>query len=334
MKRGWVYLENDVDKKRCAIGVDLGGQSVRMGVIDDAGTVHLYRSSPVDAQRSADAMASLLIEQLHGVLGEARANEWVPVGVGVALPGYMDRDRTRIVFSANLPNLNGSHLPVDIQDAIPLPVSFDADGNAAVLAEFRFGAGRNVERLLMAVVGTGIGGGVMIEGKVLRVWNHLAGSLGHVIVDAQGPPCGCGARGCVEAKASGRALERLANDKADADPGGLLAELRKQTGRLTGHEILAAAVRNDRAALSVIEECGWWLGAGIASWSAIFHPAKVLIGGGMAELGEPFLAAARRGLKEAGQPFSTGRVLIERAALGPRAGLIGAGAMILPGGPN
>ncbi len=315
-------------QRRCALGVDLGGQSVRMGVVDETGAVHMYRSSPVDARQSAGVLTGLLIEHLLTLLAEARAGEWSPVGVGVVLPGYMDRDRTRILFSANLPTLNGSQLPADIQDAIPLPVSFDADSNAAALAEYRFGAGRNTQRLLVVVIGTGVGGGVVVAGKMLRVWNHLAGSLGHVIVDAQGPRCECGARGCVEAKASGRALERLADEKADRDPGGLLAELRKEKGRLTGHEILAAALRNDQAALSVIEECGWWLGVGIASWSAIFHPDKVLIGGGLAEMGEPFLAAARRGLKETGQPFSTSHVLIERAALGTQAGLIGAGAMV------
>lgn len=320
-----------MQKKRCAIGVDLGGQSVRMGIVDETGTVRLQRGAPVDAGQPAGVLSGLLIEQLRGLLAEARTNEWSPVGVGVALPGYMDRDRTRIVFSANLPTLNGSLLPAEIQDAIPLPVSFDADGNAAALAEFRFGAGRNSARLLVVVVGTGIGGGVIVDGKVLRVWNHIAGSLGHVIVDARGPRCGCGARGCVEARASGRALERLANEHADAEPDGLLAGLRKRYGQLTGHEIRSAAAEHDPSALRVIEECGWWLGAGIASWSAIFHPDKALIGGGLAELGETFLAAVHRGLKESGQPFSTEHLRIERAALGPRAGLIGAGAMILPG---
>ncbi|NLX14701.1 MAG: ROK family protein [Phycisphaerales bacterium] len=319
-----------MSKRRCAIGVDLGGQSVRMGIVDAMGMVHQPRSTTIDARQPAEMLLGLILDQLRSLIAEAVAHDWSPVGTGIALPGYMDSDRSRIVFSANLPTLNGSRLPAQIQKALPLPVNFESDGNAAALAEFRFGAGQNTKRLLVTVIGTGIGGGVIIDGQTLRIWNHLAGSLGHVVVDARGPRCGCGARGCVEAKASGRTLERLANERADAEPDGMLADLRQRNGRLSGHEIRAAAEHHDASAISIIEECGWWLGAGIASWSAIFHPDKVLIGGGLGELGEPLLAAIRRGLKNTGQPFITDHILIERAALRSQAGLIGAGAMVLP----
>ena len=313
----------------CAIGVDLGGQSVKLAVVDGTGGVHLRSRSAVDATQPAEAITRLLIDQITSLQARATAEGLAPGSVGVVMPGYMDRLRTRILFAANLPTLTGSNLLAQIRHGVELPVVFDADGNAAALGEYRFGAGRGIDRLMVAVVGTGIGVGVMIDGQIVRVRNHTGGSLGHVIVDATGPVCGCGARGCVEARASGRVLERRAAELAAEEPGSRLAALRAERGQLTGVEIGLALGDDDRAAGRAVRECGWWLGVGVASWSAVYAPRKVLIGGGMAALGEPLLSAVRDGFREVGQPLLTRGVVIEAAALGPDAGVIGAAAMAM-----
>jgi glucokinase len=318
-----------VNDSTFAVGVDIGGQSVKLALVDGAGLITLRRNAPIDPRQPADAITHLILDEARAVLDEARGRACSPAAVGVVMPGYMDRERTRLLMAANLPTLGGSNLLAEIRAALPLPVLFDADCNAAAFGEYRFGAGRGVDRLIVATVGTGIGAGVVLGGQILRTRGHIAGSLGHVIVDPKGPTCPCGARGCLEAHASGVALEAAAAAAADAEPASMLARLRSERGRLSGLEIGIAAGQGDPAAERVVRECGWWLGVGIASWSVVFDPQKVLIGGGVSRLGEPLLAAMREGFQEVAQPHLARQVEIGLAALGPDAGVIGAAALAM-----
>lgn len=311
----------------CSIGVDLGGQSVKLAGVDVGGRIRVRRQTPIDASRPAEELAGLIVAEIEAIRAEALAAGLTPTAAGVVMPGYMDRERSRLIVAANLPTLGGTDFLGMIRRGSRLPVTFDADSNAAAVAEYRFGAGRGVERLIVVAVGTGIGGSVVLDGQIPRIFNHIAGSLGHVIVDARGPRCACGAQGCVEARASGRALERLAAELADAEPGSRLAALRAERGRLTGVEIGEALAEGDAAAARVVRECGWWLGAGIAAWTPIYAPQKVLVGGGIIGLGEPYLEAVRAGLHEVGMPHLTRDMVVDAAALGPDAGVIGAAAI-------
>jgi len=306
------------------IGVDLGGQSVKLAVVNDAGRIPLRRQTPVDPKKSADQIALLVIEEIQAIHLAAEHQGLSCTRIGMVMPGYLNTNRSRILFSANLPTLNGSNFIASIIRNVPLPIVFDADSNGAALGEYHFGAGCGAERLIVATVGTGIGAGVILGGKVLRICNHTAGSLGHVIVSAKGSSCQCGGRGCLETLAAGPALEKRATELAQAEPDSHLAALLAEKGRLTGVEIGIALKDNDPPACQAVRECGWWLGAGVASWSVIFRPEMVVIGGGVAILGEPLLTAVRKGLAEVGQPAATADVAIAGAALGPDAGIIGA----------
>jgi glucokinase len=318
-----------VNLPECAIGVDLGGQSVKLGLVDQAGVILLRGQAAIDSTRPVEEVSELLIEQIEQLLVQSRRKGLAPSAVGVVMPGYMDVGRTRLIFAANLPTLNGTDFLARIKAGVDLPVAFDADCNAAAFGEYHFGAGRGVERLIVVTVGTGIGGAVMIQGRILRLWNHISGSLGHVTVDARGPKCRCGGHGCVEAHASGPVLERLAAEGAAAEPESKLARLAAASGKLTGLEIRQALDEGDPVALRAVNECGWWLGAGVAAWSVIYAPQKVLFGGGILGLGEPLLEAIRTGLREVGQPHTTGKIEIGAAALGNDAGVIGAAAMVM-----
>lgn len=311
----------------CTIGVDLGGQSVKLAGVDGSGQIRVRRQTPIDASRPVEELAGLMVSEIEAIQAQARAAGLAPTAIGMVMPGYMDRERTRLIMAANLPTLGGTDFLDLIRRGVKLPVAFDADCNAAAVGEYHFGAGRGAGRLIVVTVGTGIGGGVILDGRIPRIFNHIAGSLGHVIVDARGPQCACGARGCVEARASGRALERLAAERADAEPGSRLAALRAERGRLTGVEIGQALSEGDAAAAQVVRECGWWLGAGIAAWTPIYTPQKVLVGGGIIGLGEPYLEAVRAGLREVGMPHLANEITVDAAALGPDAGVIGAAAI-------
>ncbi len=317
--------------ENCSIGVDIGGQSVKLAVVDQVGVIQLRRQAPIDPTQSVEVISGLIIAEITQLLEQARARRLTPGAIGLVMPGYMDVGRTKLLFAANLPTLNGTDFLATIRAGVELPIQFDADCNAAAVGEYQFGAGRGVERLIVVTVGTGIGGAVMIQGRMLRLWNHISGSLGHVIIDANGPRCGCGGRGCVETRASGPAMERLATKLAQAEPESLLGRVLAQTGRITAREIRAAMDANDPPAVRAVRECGWWLGAGIASWSVIYAPEKVLIGGGIALLGDPLLEAVREGLREVGQPHTTRKVRVDAASLGSDAGVIGAAAMVIRG---
>ncbi len=318
-------------KTNCVIGVDLGGQSVKLAIVDSQGSIRLRRQSPIDANADVGSVVPQILSEINALLADGRADDLEPRAIGMVMPGYMDPDRTQLVLAANLPKLSGNNFLADLKAASPLPIEFDADCNAAAMAEYRFGAGKGVDRLIVVAVGTGVGGGVIINGKILRIRQHIAGSLGHVIVDATGPKCKCGARGCVEFHASGPVLDRLASHLADANPDSVLAKLRSDRGRLTGVEIAAAIGQNDPFAAEAVAECGWWLGAGAASWSVIYSPQLILVAGGIACLGEPLLAAVRRGFEETAQPALVPKVRIGLAGLQADAGAIGAAALVTEG---
>lgn len=309
------------------IGVDLGGQSLKLAVVDSAGKIRARLAREIDAQITPSDASRLIQETISRLLDEAVSNAWPISGAGVVMPGYMDRERTRLLFAANLPGLSGSALLADIRAGLGLPVVFDADCNAAAVGEHRFGGGRGVDRLIVATIGTGIGAGVIVDGDILRVRGHIAGSLGHVIVDADGQRCGCGARGCVETVASGRAIVREATGIARREPRSFLGRQLAEHKHLNGHLLAEALSERDEAAIGVVERAGRWLGVAVATWAVLYDPKRVLFGGGMAELGPMLIDAIRRGFCEVAQPELVERVRIDRGELGPDAGVIGAAAL-------
>jgi len=322
------------------IGADLGGKSLKsalvddtgnisLRLVDDTGNISLRLQDPVNPQQSAQEIARLLIEQVRTISESAQKKGTKPAALGLAVPGYLDQKRSKITFSANLPNLNNSDLVGRIKDSSDLPVYLDADSNAAAWGEYRFGAGKNINRLIVATIGTGIGAGVIIDGQILRIRNHTAGSLGHVIIDAKGPRCPCGASGCLEALASASALEKLAEKLAQSQKNSALADILTKNGKMTAKDVNTALTKKDPAAKQAVNQCGWWLGAGLASWSAIFNPQKTIITGGLANLAKPWFDAINAGLNDTGQPNLTKSLTVIPAALDQNAGIIGAANLAL-----
>jgi glucokinase len=311
-----------------AIGVDIGGRSAKLARIDRSGTIIERGRVPLNRSMCPDAVIEALAEGV-GRLAAGEEEDANRLPVGVVMPGYLSADRMQLEFIANLPKLTGTAFPQELTDRLARPVRFDADGNAAALGEHWRGAGRGVRRLLVATLGTGIGGGVVIDGEILRVRNHNAGSLGHIIVNADGPRCACGARGCLEYYASAGGFERMAAGEADAEPDGLLAKLRKERGRLSIPELIEALRAGDAAAQRVVEVCGRWMATGIATWCSIYAPDLALLGGGVSTIGAPLLDAVREAFRDVAQPFAVQRTEIGLAALGNDAGVIGAAALWL-----
>lgn len=304
-----------------ACGIDVGGTKIAGGVVDEDGTIleELRVESPAtDAEAIEEAIAGLVTE-----LRSRHAIE--TVGVGAA--GYVDKARAVVLFAPNVAWRN-EDLKGELEKRVDLPVVIENDANAAAWGEFRYGAAHDADDLLLVTVGTGVGGGLVLDGEVYRGANGVGAEIGHMRVVPNGILCGCGKHGCFEQYASGSALVREA--RALALSGAQIAQgmLRRAGGdltQITGPLITEAAQNGDAGALQQLAELGRWLGEGMASLTEILDPEVIVVGGGVSEAGDLLLEPARKAF--AGQLVGRGfRPIpeIRKARLGNRAGLIGA----------
>ena len=302
------------------VGVDIGGTKIAAGAVNDAGrilSVAKVTTPATDPAAIADAVATAVdrLRQHHDV--EA-------VGIGAA--GFVDASRTAVLFAPNISWVE-EPLAAHVAERVHLPVVVENDANAAAWGEFRFGAGRMFEDLMLVTVGTGIGGGLVHGGQLYRGAFGVAAEFGHLRMVPAGIRCGCGQYGCWEQYASGRALVREARDRIasglpEAQP---LADVAGSPEGLTGEMITERARAGDPLCRELLHDVGRWLGEGIASLSAVLDPAVVAVGGGVAAAGELLLGPARLAALRT-LPAGTHRPhpQLRLATLGNEAGLIGA----------
>ncbi len=303
------------------VGVDVGGTKVLGGVVGEDGKVLavVRRPTPAgDAQQTARAIADVV-----GELDE----EYDLAAVGVGAAGWIDATRSIVVHAPNLAWRN-EPLRERVEELVHLPVVVENDANAAAWAEYRFGAGQGADPLLLVTVGTGIGGGVVLDGRLYRGAHGMAAEFGHVRVVPDGRPCGCGDHGCLEQYASGTALVRQARAGAQDDPTGAAEMLALAGGdpeKVEGPHVTAAARNGDRVALGAFEVVGGWLGRGLADLVSGWDPSVLVVGGGVAEAGELLVGPARAAFAEAVAARGRTQVAeIRVAAMGNEAGLVGA----------
>jgi glucokinase len=307
-----------------AIGVDLGGTKMLVGVVDSERRV-VYRST---AQSLGLAQADLL-ETLEGELRAARDARPEVAAIGLGIPCTMDRERGVAIIAVNLELAN---VPIRdlMTERLGIPVTVDNDANAAILAEHRFGAAREAQDAVMLTIGTGIGGGLIVDGEVYRGSTGAAAELGHVVIDADGPPCqgNCPNHGCVEAFASGTAIAREGLAAAQRAPDSGLGRALADGAELDGKEVTDIALAGDGAARAVLELAGRRLGVALSSLANIFDPDVIVIGGGVINAGDLLLDPARTELAARALPPMNGAP-VAAAELGPDAGMIGAATMAM-----
>ncbi len=303
------------------IGVDVGGTKVLGGVVDESGTV--VKTARRDTPREG---GSALTQAITDVAKELMA-EFTIDSVGVSAAGFVSSDRKTMLATPNIAGWNGVDLDYQLTSLIGLPVVIENDANAAAWGEARFGAGRGKRHMLMLTVGTGIGGGIVVNGELYRGAFGIAAEIGHIRVVPEGHLCGCGARGCFEQYGSGNALMRHAREAIAASPDiarNLLARGDGTLEGLTGKAITDAARDGDAVALAAFNTTAQWLGAGIASLAVVLDPECVVIGGGVIDAGEILLKPTREAL-ERSMPFAGKHPYPEiiGAQLGNEAGLVG-----------
>jgi glucokinase len=304
------------------LGVDVGGTKVAVGAVDRYGT---ELGSPVVEPACTENQVSCA-SGLEASLKRALASfeRFEPKAIGLACAGTVDSERGMVIASPNLP-LSNVPLAFMLENALGLPVILENDVNAAVRAEATIGAAAGLRHVVMLALGTGVGGGLWLDGRVYRGANGGAAELGHTIVRAGGLPCPCGSRGCLEMYTSGRALVRYAAARAGdskADPSGQLTALQEQ-GCLTGGAVTRLALAGDKAALDAVNELARWLGVGLVSVTNAFDPEMIVVGGGVGTLGEVLLSPARALVRKMAMPPGRDNVRIVEAKLGNRAGLVG-----------
>lgn len=307
--------------QRLAVGVDLGGTKIAAGIVDATGRVLERAELPSDIDEP-DSVAG----QVGELVSKLDASSVVGLGIGAA--GIVDHATGHYLYGPNT-GLREVQLDALIADAVGLDVRVDNDANCAAWAEHRFGIGRGTRHFLCVTLGTGIGGGLVLDGRPYRGAHGGAAEIGHMIVDPDGPMCGCGRRGCWEQFASGLALERTALVELSAHPDSSLRN-ELHAGRVRGRAITDAARNGDPFATELVDNMARWVGWGLGSLVNVLDPERIAIAGGIAEDWDLFEAVALDGMRDRVEA-SERRPLpgVHRAELGPDAGIVGAALLVL-----
>lgn len=305
------------------VGIDIGGTKIAGGVVAEDGTIieRLRVSTPEDTSELADAVADMAREL---------ASRHEVQAVGVAAAGFIDASRSVVIHAPNIDWTN-EPLRAKLEDRIGRPVTLENDANAAGWGEYRFGAGQGSTNMVMLTLGTGVGGAVITDGKLLVGGNGIGGELGHIRFIRGGRPCGCGQSGCLEQYASGRALQREIGEIADAGGiGAALAAARNAKGIVPGAAMSRLVAAEDPGALEAVRRVATALGEACGEFQAVLDPDLFVIGGGVAELGERLLEPVRIAYETSLPGY--GERPIARfaiATLGNDAGLIGVADLAL-----
>jgi len=314
---------------RYLVGVDIGGTNIVVGTVaEDGSAVHGVRSAPTLPEEGPEAVLGRIARLVQASIAETEKTAGIArervVGVGIGSPGPLDRDRGVVLLT---PNLGWRELPLRdlVSEAVGLPASLDNDANCAIYGEWWVGAARGSQYVVGLTIGTGIGGGIVIGGKIYYGTSGVAGEIGHTTIDSTGRRCKCGNYGCLEAYASGpaiaaRAIEGIETGAETRLSGMVSGELSK----ITAQTVYEAAKANDEYALEIVRDTAKFLGAGVANLVNIFNPDTVVIVGGVTTAGDQLFVPLRGEVKRRAFKPAVDRCSIVPGELPGTAGVVGA----------
>jgi glucokinase len=309
------------------IGVDLGGTNLRAAIIDtESGEILCQRKCPTLAREGQEAVIARILQLIADLPSEAVLPASAIRGVGIGVPGTINIDQGLILFLTNLPG-QWREVPLQqiVQERSGYPVALINDVRAMTLSEWIFGAGRGVENMACFAIGTGIGGGVVLNGQFHLGNGGAAGEFGHQVVEIDGPVCGCGGRGCLELYASGPAIAAMGVKEVLHGHTTRIGELVDyDLNRVTADVIFRAAREGDEIANGILGRAGVYLGIAVSNVLSVLSPQRVVFGGGVAQAGELLLSHVRRTVRERVHVVPIETIEFKTAALGDEAGLIGA----------
>ncbi len=303
--------------------IDLGGTKLRSIVVDGSGRVlgdDIRRSR---TEEGLEAVLDRMAESLDASLAKAGVERRSLAGIGIASPGAVDAVRGIVPSAPQLPGWRDVPLARLLEERLGLPTRVENDANAAALGEHRFGAGRGSRHMLYITVSTGVGGGIIIDGELYSGKGGAAGEFGHVIIDMNGPSCGCGANGCLESLASGTAIARKGERLAESGESEILARLRREEGQVTAEMMSRAAEMGDEASREAFREAGHYLGVALAGFVNVFDPEVIVVGGGVARAGDLLLDPARATMESRAMAQPLKGVRLALSELGDFGGTMG-----------
>ncbi|MCC6928691.1 MAG: ROK family protein [Gemmatimonadaceae bacterium] len=311
------------------VGVDLGGTNIVVGACAEDGSNHFaMRSEPTRSEQGADAVVDRMVRMIETAIRETMAETGAKredfLGVGVGSPGPLDREKGIIITT---PNLGWVNFP--LRDAIAtrvgLPVKIDNDANCATLGEWWMGAARGGRNVVGVTIGTGIGGGLILEGRLYHGSSDIAGEIGHTTIDVTGRRCKCGNYGCLEAYASGPSIAERAREQLQGDHESIMYQLvQGEMERLTAAIVYDAARKGDETALEVVRETARFLGAGLANLLNVFNPDVVVIAGGVTQAGATLFEPLKREVRKRAFAAAVDACRIVPGSLPGNAGVVGA----------
>ena len=309
------------------IGIDLGGTNLRAAIADtNTGQIYQQRKRPTLAAEGQEAVIERIVQLIRELCQESQVSARLIKGIGIGVPGTPDIETGVIQF---LPNLPGKWLNVPLQaiieQQVQLPVALINDVRAITLGEWTFGAGRGAETVVCLAIGTGIGGGIVVNGQFHLGLGGTAGEFGHQVVEVNGLPCGCGGRGCLELYASGPAIAAMGVKEVMHGHTTRIGELVNQDlNRITAEVIAEAATEGDPIAIGILQRVGMYLGIAVGNILGVISPQRVIFGGGVSRAGDLLLTPILQTVNERVHVIPVQKVQFVLAELGINGGLIGA----------
>lgn len=315
--------------RKVGIGLDIGGTNSVTAAVSEDGKIFKKEMRRTPSKKEPRIIIKSIVDLLRFIEEWSLNKRFEIVGIGLGIPGLIDFTTGVVEILPNFPKMKGFPIIDELKKYFSYKLRYENDASAALLGEYRFGAGKGVDDLICFTLGTGIGGAVLIDGKLLRGPEGFAGELGHITLDPDGPLCGCGNRGCLEALASAPAIVRRANE--------IMYERKIKTslsGYLEGEEELTASLiareadKGDFLAQNIYEEVGRWLGIAIGSLANIFNTHLFLIGGGIANAGNILFNPMKEEAFKRALPGIRDKIEIKKFKFGEDAGVIGASSLV------
>jgi glucokinase len=310
--------------ERVAIGVDVGGTTTKAALVDPSGTLH----SRIEIPTEAGAGTKSVLTVIERLMGEAPDLNLQVVGVGVGAAGFIDVKDATVTFSPNV-TYGDPHIGKVVREHVGLPVVVDNDANLAAWGEACFGGAKGVRDLALLTLGTGVGGGFVVDGRLIRGSTGAGAEVGHMVIDPDGPECPCGLRGCLEQFASGTAIARMAREALKEAPKSAILNFATSTETVSAIDVARAAHEYDETACEVLRQAGKFLAIGLSNVVNLFDPEVIVLSGSVVRAGEPYLGPTRDELSLRMQAQRRRAMRLDVSKLGTDAGILGAAALAL-----
>lgn len=308
------------------IGIDVGGTNVKIALVDENGNIAYSNTVPTHAEMGKEYTIENIKQAIRDLMSESKVTNIE--GIGFDFPGQIDYKNGVVILATNVPGWVNVPIAKIIEDEFHVPVRIDNDVHCAALGELKYGAGQGCDNFICMTVGTGIGSGIVLDGKLIRGATNVAGELGHIkLTMDKGELCGCGDYGCLEAYASGPSIVKMAQEYI---MGGKSTKYREMAngGEITPYIVSEAAKAGDPVANQIFKRTGEYIGFGLVSVVNLLNPERIIIGGGVAGAGDILFDPIRKVIKERAMKVAGSAVEIVPAKLGNNAGVIGASLLI------